>query len=533
MSRACKKFEPNTWSKDLCANCLRSKQLHTIPTSPEGSNYEAVNVFSQIPSIDDDIQNDSSSHSSLELSSSHPDVVQSCHDYENELVLESLNNSKSECSLLDEVLGAVRSSDTTSHYYHTYDDSHKKVKETVQMPSLAGAVPYDVVDVKSTDDTIRKPRVPKANAFQTRGAVSKKTVFHGDIIRAASPAVMRSRKMDSANNGGCDAYEEIDVKDEPQQDSESPSRAPQGKSSYIQAKVNVLGDIDVQKSLDDGRATDSSPKRKEADATKSKQKRGFFSRWLKKGSTTESQDSCQSSVELDSKTSFDHSPKTVVRADIILTDVKNVAVRRQEALTESFNDSYTEDTEDESGTLTRNRSKNSSIDDRFLTDRNESFFEQNNDDNSTLKRETTRQSKRKSMKPDSAPPPPPTQKDIKPPSSPKPQPQAAIRQSLINKQTPPSKRSAKTSPTKHVTLNIHSDVIRSSIDSRGKNYFRLLFYHCIFQPFLNKNVYLSVSFRSAEFLTFATILYSGHVCFRISTLQKLRSVFLTFLKSFT
>ena len=39
------------------------------------------------------------------------------------------------------------------------------------------------------------------------------------------------------------------------------------------------------------------------------------------------------------------------------------------------------------------------------------------------------------------------------------------------------------------------------------------------------------SFRSTEFLTFAT--YRRYACFRIFILRKLRSVFLTFLKSFT
>ena len=39
-------------------------------------------------------------------------------------------------------------------------------------------------------------------------------------------------------------------------------------------------------------------------------------------------------------------------------------------------------------------------------------------------------------------------------------------------------------------------------------------------------------FRSTGFPTFATILYRGHVCFRIYS-AKLKSVFLAFLKSFT
>ena len=48
---------------------------------------------------------------------------------------------------------------------------------------------------------------------------------------------------------------------------------------------------------------------------------------------------------------------------------------------------------------------------------------------------------------------------------------------------------------------------------------------------LIKYFYTDVNFfRSAGFLTFATILYRRHACFRISILRKLRSVLLTFLK---
>ena len=499
MSRVCKKFEPNAWSKDLCSNCLKKEQNHPAPSPEASSQYEVVNVFCQIPGATrSDAPSDSSP--SQDIHSSHPDVVQSCHDYENELVLEPLDANKSdECSLLDEVLGAVKDSNAASHYYHTYDVTMRDKNSSTTnnqgdvsadvTPSMA--VPYNVVDITG-DETLSKPRIPQSKPDMTKGAAAKRSMFHGDVIRATSPAVMRNKiNQNSSEPTVTDAYEEIDVP------MEGPIEIKNNKDGKIKpnrsptttSKLSIKSDFDRHSETDTSdREASPLPRKKDLNDSPSKptgkQKKGFFSRWLKKGSQNESgESSMQSSLEsnLDSPRAVmssedgSDSPKikgmSSPRTDPkLLADIKSnlnkhplTGATQAESMRNENTASKPELNRAQS-TPTRQKELTTPSEPALvgiLSRKNRSHSTSENDDDgesSTLTRESMRRSKRqgggkpeKPQKPGTAPPPPPNQKilDMRPSSS-------------LRSSTPPGKRTAKSSPNKHVTLNLHGDVIRNT-----------------------------------------------------------------------
>ena len=418
-----------------------------------------------------------------DIHSSHPDVVQSCHDYENELVLEALGTENtSECSLLDEVLGAVKN--TTSHYYHTYDVSLREKTSAATSDSsernanmMLVAAPYNVVDVIGTqNDMLSKPRVPqtKPDSFITgRGAATKKSMFHGDVIRATSPAVIRNKITMQANEPLVpDSYEEIDVPTERPMEliTSDNIQGKQNKSTTMKAKLAALHDLDISKqtdiSISDCEVSPSIQKKELGESPSKptgKQKKGFFSRWLRKGSQNNGvqsslDGSVDSKVTMGSDGSCDSSQVLPIVVSSPRTDPCLMSGMKSDLSKHLCVAVGSDNANNEQNCEKLELSMRKTDSDVSSKKKEHEVISNEDKESSTLTRQSMRRSKRteKIQKPASTPPQPPSGvADTRPSSS-------------LRSSTPPGKRTSKPSPTKHITVHLHGDVIRNSIDKSGK-----------------------------------------------------------------